>query len=692
MAREIGPPSCGSAGECGNGVARHYGTLTTQIAALGSFSGHREGSRRKLDVSYLPMGALDQLSTAGLIGQTYGFAVGTALATLLLVLVWRSGGTDRRPRFLFAACILIADLSGLAKNIALVLNVSPKSLLAGQIRSIGFIAAALLPLSLMIIWRKNAVSGVRRRVGDALVVYAATSGLFIGACLALGAWTPSFSSSNAVLLNQDFVGNLTIYNGFFLIVLGATFLLPGTLDNLTDRLAISLMIAGLFLSSVSAALDAYATFPAALAQIVRISRFQSIVLVLIGSLVYFSRFRAADIFAKQAMRLLLGSILAMVAAFLALGPIPSMARETVFPHAVILLCAAIITGCSMVLYVHLGRQTDILVERRIFGKRDTRLAILEFRDGLGLLESEPAVLSATQALAVEILDVKPDEVSVRNFEPGGEVASVSIPILPQGNLHLVVPLTGNRRTLLTAEIDSLREITLHAGRRLDELDREQERMESLRLESRLSQQLVEAELRALRAQINPHFLFNSLNTIAALISLEPEKAEKFTVRLAKVFRYVLLHADQPLSAIDEEIDFLRTYLEIEQIRFGERLLIEFDVESSIAHTAVPSLILQPLVENAIKHGVAPKVGKSRIVVQAQRRDGLILLSVEDDGIGLVANGSQSGRPLSGAGTGVGLQNVRERLQTMYGAAASLSLVNIQGGGSRATLEIPVGER
>jgi two-component system, LytTR family, sensor kinase len=639
------------------------------------------------------MAAVDQLSTAGLIGQTYGFAVGTALATLLLVLVWRSGGTDRRPRFLFAACILIADLSGLAKNIALLINVSPKSLLAGQIRSIGFMAAALLPLSLMIIWRNNAVSEGRRRVGDALVVYAATSGLFIGACLALGAWTPSFASSDAVLLNQGFVGNLTIYNGFFLILLGATVLLPGTVDNLTDRLAISLMIAGLFLSSVSAVLDAYVTFPPALAQIVRIARFQSIVLVLIGSLAYFSRFRAADIFAKQAMRLLLGSVLAMIAACVALGPIPYMARETAYPHAVILLCAAIMTGCSMVLYVHLGRQTDILVERRIFGKRDTRLAIQGFRAGLGLLESEPAVLSATQALAVEILGVKPDDVSMRNLEPDGEAASVSIPILPRGgNLHLVVPLTGNRRTLLTAEIESLREITLHAGRRLDELDREQERMESLRLESRLSQQLAEAELRALRAQINPHFLFNSLNTIAALISLEPEKAEKFTVRLAKVFRYVLLHADQPLSAIDEEIDFLRTYLEIEQIRFGERLLIEFDVESSIAHTAVPSLILQPLVENAIKHGVAPKVGKSRIVVQAQRRDGSILLSVEDDGIGLLANGNQSGRPLSGAGTGVGLQNVRERLQTMYGAAASLSLVNIEGGGSRATLEIPAGEK
>jgi two-component system LytT family sensor kinase len=348
----------------------------------------------------------------------------------------------------------------------------------------------------------------------------------------------------------------------------------------------------------------------------------------------------------------------------------------------------------MLLYVHLGRWTDVLVERRIFGKRDARLAILEFRERLGLLDSKAIALSAAQALAVEILGMKPDEVSVRDFEPNGMPASVAVPILPRGgNLHLVVPLTGNRRTLLTAEIDSLREIALHAGRRLDELDREEEHMESIRLESRLSQQLAEAELRALRAQINPHFLFNSLNTIAALISLEPEKAEKFTVRLAKVFRYVLLHADQPLSAIDEEMDFLKTYLEIEQIRFGERLLIEFNVENSIAHTAVPSLILQPLVENAIKHGIAPKVGNSKILVQAKGRDGMVLLSVEDDGIGLLANGKQSARSLLGAGSGagVGLQNVRERLHTMYGTTASLSLVDIPSGGSRATLEIPVGE-
>src|SRR5271168_4246619 len=227
------------------------------------------------------MDAMHQLSAAELIGQTYGFGVGTALAALLLALVWRSGGTDRRPRFLFAACILIANGSGLAKNIALELGVPLQSAAVWQIKSAGFIAAAMLPLSIVIIWRNNAVSRVRRRIGDVLVVYAASSGLLIGAVLALGTWT---------LVNQDFAGNLTIYNGLLVIVLGAIFLLPGTLDNVTDRVAVSLMIVGLALSSASAILDAYVSLPTGLARVIRIARFQSIVLVVIGSLFYFSRF------------------------------------------------------------------------------------------------------------------------------------------------------------------------------------------------------------------------------------------------------------------------------------------------------------------------------------------------------------------------------------------------------------------
>jgi two-component system, LytTR family, sensor kinase len=626
---------------------------------------------------------MDQLSTASLAGQTYGFAIGTALAALLLVLVCRSGGVDRRPRFLFAVCILIANCSGLAKNIALLLGFSHQSNLVLQIRSVGFSAAAMLPLSILVIWRNNAISTARRRIGNALVYYAAASGVLIAFALTGWAWGHAHRS----------IANLTFYNGLLLIVLGGIVLLPGTLGNTLDRVGVTLMIAGLSLSSAGAILDDFVSLPASFAPMIEMLKFQSTGLVVVGALFYFSRFRAADIFAKQALRLVVGAVLALLTALVIFGPIASIGTDA-SGQAARIVAAAIVVGCAMLLYGRAVKRTDIVVERRIFGKPDTRLAVREFRDRLGILDSRSAVLTAMQTLVAEVLGMKPEEFSIHGSQHSRGSKDLLIPIPFQGDaLQLVVSLRENRKILLSAEIDFLQEIALHAGRRLDELGREEERIESIRLESRLSQQLAQAELRALRAQINPHFLFNSLNTIAALIVAEPEKAETITMRLASIFRYVLLHADRPLSSLDEEMGFLRTYLDIEQIRFGERLLVEFDVESSITHTAVPTLILQPLVENAIKHGIAPKVGKSRILVRAKRNGDSILLSVEDDGIGLFGKRDRSRRPLPGAepGAGVGLQNIRERLKTMYGGDAVLSLVDIRSGGSRATLEIPIAE-
>src|SRR5206468_3565838 len=140
-------------------------------------------------------------------------------------------------------------------------------------------------------------------------------------------------------------------------------------------------------------------------------------------------------------------------------------------------------------------------------------------------------------------------------------------------------------------------------------------------EALLLQQVTEAELRALRAQINPHFLFNSLNTIADLIVRDPSRAETMTVRLAGVFRHVLAHSCRPLTTVDDEMEFLRTYLYIEEVRFGDRLQVVFDVAAEIGGARIPSLILQPLVENALKHGLAPKPGPGRLWIRADSDDG-----------------------------------------------------------------------
>src|SRR5262249_40029817 len=131
----------------------------------------------------------------------------------------------------------------------------------------------------------------------------------------------------------------------------------------------------------------------------------------------------------------------------------------------------------------------------------------------------------------------------------------------------------------------------------------------------------------------PHFLFNTLNTILDLIGSEPEKAETMTERLADVFRHIIVRTERNMITVGEEIDFLRKYIEIEGVRFGDRLVASFDLDPRMAEEPIPSLILQPLVENAIKHGLARKVGTGTIRVSGEVNGDLMHLAVEDDGVG-----------------------------------------------------------
>ena len=628
--------------------------------------------------------------------QACGFAIGTALSALLLVLVHRSGGTDRGPRFLFAVCILVANCAGLAKNLALLANPNLSHVLEFQLRSIGFAAGALCPCGILLVWRANAISHARRAAGTWIAAYAAVSGAIIAIAVVASAW--GFSRI-ALLSNQDAIGNLAIYNGLALLLIGGAALLPGRLKSGIDRIAVVLMVAGLLTSAASAAAMMFVHPPGTAAHLLQVARFQGILPLVVGAFFYFSHFRAADIFAKWALRLVLAGALAMAGSLALFGPIAAVVRRAGLPRAAGIVATATVTVIVILLFVKAGGWIDLLVERRIFGKRNPRQSMQEFRQQVGFLEARPEILVLVHSVAAEALAMPAEDIRVTTdpIHESGFTADLVVPIRSrQYPATFAVSLHNSRKTLLTSELDLLNDIALHAGRRLDDLEREQERIERVRMEGRLSRQVIEAELRALRSQINPHFLFNSLNTIASLIPSEPAKAEKITVRLSAIFRYVLLHADRPFSSVDEEIEFLRTFLEIEQIRFGERLAVEFAMDPLTAHLTIPSLILQPLVENAIKHGIAPKIGKSRIAVSIQRIGDAIRVDVEDDGIGLRRNGASDGWTLargSGGGAnsdmGIGLQNIRERLSTLYGTAAELTLTNLERGGCRATLGIPI---
>ncbi|MEO0556602.1 MAG: histidine kinase [Bacteroidota bacterium] len=186
---------------------------------------------------------------------------------------------------------------------------------------------------------------------------------------------------------------------------------------------------------------------------------------------------------------------------------------------------------------------------------------------------------------------------------------------------------------------------------------------------------VAAELRALRAQINPHFLFNALNTIAALVRVRPEAAERVTETLADLFRYSLAASDRPTVTLAEEIDSARLYLDIEQARYGEDLTVEIDVPDELAGTPVPSLVLQPLVENAVKHGVRQRDGRGTVRIHAITTDRTLVVRVSDTGPGF---GSDDIEHVLGRGTG--LTNVAERLRA-YHDRAELALDDTDGGGT-----------
>jgi two-component system LytT family sensor kinase len=207
-----------------------------------------------------------------------------------------------------------------------------------------------------------------------------------------------------------------------------------------------------------------------------------------------------------------------------------------------------------------------------------------------------------------------------------------------------------------------------------------------RIEHRLAEQeqlLMAARVEALANQINPHFLFNTLTSISSLIRSQPETARMLIVKLSGLLRR-LLRGQEHFVTLREELDAVDEYLDIERVRFGPSLVVQKDVDEQTLDVMVPSLILQPLVENSIKHGLSRKVGEGRIGIRAARQDGHTVIEVVDNGIGMVTPADQ-GPP---TGAGIGLRNVNERLRVIYGASYQVRLTSTPGEGTSVRIEIP----
>lgn len=202
-------------------------------------------------------------------------------------------------------------------------------------------------------------------------------------------------------------------------------------------------------------------------------------------------------------------------------------------------------------------------------------------------------------------------------------------------------------------------------------------------------QLARARLQTLQTQLQPHFLFNTLNTISELVHRDPKSADRTIVRLGDLLRRALETENSPEITLRQELEFLEKYLEIEKTRFHDRLTINFAIAPETLDACLPSMILQPLAENAVRHGISSRPGAGIIDISAEQIDGILELKISDDGAGFAesydgANGSDNGLPREG----IGLSNTRKRLRQLYGERQQLILRDRAAGGLEVSVQIP----
>jgi two-component system LytT family sensor kinase len=633
---------------------------------------------------------------SSVIERSFNFGVGSALSALLLVLALRSTGENRVARFGFAACALTFTLSACIEQIAFCLGQSAQSLTVVLAGDLAFGAAAAWPVTILGLWAQGPYpSAWRRRVGRAVFAAACFSAVLLSFAHGIGLLPHHIYYARDMESPVERF-DLTAYNGMIFLWLGAFIFLPGRLRGRLSWISITALLTGITLVTMRALEEHIKNVPSWVQSLLIFCKPFSILLVVAGGLFDFSRFRFSDIFAQKGLRILLGALLALGSSFLARTVFGLSMDENMRSRGLAVIGFAAIVWVAIICYARITMLSDWLVDRQIFRQPDYQRALKSFREAIAA-ESEPAAIFnagkelVRSALRIEDASVRSSgTVQVRSARAlSSDFARDGMFPIQKGEepapFYLAISPGPGRHTLFNAEIDFLREVCLAIGRRLEVIDREKENIEMARREAQLVKQLVEAELRALRAQINPHFLFNSLNSVAVLITAEPRVAEEMIIRLAKIFRHVLTHHDHPFSSIDEEISFLKTYLQIEKVRFGERLQVNFDIQHSVLQFSVPTLILQPLVENSIKHGLGPKVGENQLTIRARQRSDYLELTVEDNGVGASTPKKLLGR----SSAGFGLRNLEERLQTVYRGNARFSFESQPQIGSRAQILIPI---
>ncbi len=407
------------------------------------------------------------------------------------------------------------------------------------------------------------------------------------------------------------------------------------------------------------------------------------------------RFAFADLFLKRAISLILLAVTAFGLYDLVAAPLlryhETHDRDDAYAISLILT----LWVATALIYPLLYRLAIWLVDTVLLHRADYAALQIGLARDIEKLDSAAEVLDTLRSRLARVLTAETSNwtetaekashlnfVSVR-FTPNE--ARIFIPTAESPYFELkLADLSGGRR-LLSDEIATLEAVALAAARRIDALRVEHERYEQRFREQEFAKLAAEAQLTALRAQINPHFLFNSLTTIGYLIEADPKKAYDTLLRLTGLLRSVLSSTGE-FCTLGDEIELIESYLDIERARFEEKLTVEIDVADSLRNIKVPALILQPIVENAVKHGVSENRngGTVRISAAFDSASGsaMLRLSVWDSGAGRSIH--RAAKP-----GGVGLRNVEERLASYYGDRATLKFTSDRANGTTVEIVVPL---
>jgi two-component system, LytTR family, sensor kinase len=407
------------------------------------------------------------------------------------------------------------------------------------------------------------------------------------------------------------------------------------------------------------------------------------------------RFAFADIFLKRALSFIF--LAALIFGIFAFGVMPVLIGNPTSERSIALLLTMWVV--TALIYPILRRSAESLIDRVVLKRVDYTQLAMTLSQAIDHSELPDAILDETVRILSPALSAQMEwseselEADASSVQQDRRTARIAVSTMDRPHYVLSIrDLLGGRR-LLSDDVAMLERVALLVARRIDAVRSMQERYRHEIREQEMRKLAAEAELRALRAQVNPHFLFNALTTIGYLIQTAPERALGTLMRLSGLLRGVLRSGEEFVT-IGEELDLLEAYLDIERARFEDRLRVHIDVPWDLRRIRIPALVIQPLVENAIKHGISECLSGGEVRISARLQQtapgvppATVAILVTDTGVGITETAlANRGR------RGLGLSNVEQRLRHYGSTVTPLRIRSTPGSGTTVEIQIPLQPR